>query len=107
MRHLGALEAEKNSLKSRNLRVHHGGMKTFLPWFPTVRVAFTVSLLALAAAATPARAAAGVPQPKQYAALLAKARAGTLEVIHGEPATTPKLFALKARAKGLSTSENF
>src|SRR5436853_1757599 len=83
------------------------GMKTFLPWFPTVRVAFTVSLLALAAAATPARAAAGVPQPKQYAALLAKARAGTLEVIHGEPATTPKLFALKARAKGPSTSENF
>jgi hypothetical protein len=82
-------------------------MKKFLPSSFTVRTGFTVSLVALVAAATPPRAAAGVPQPKQYAALLAKARAGTLEVIHGEPATTPKLFALKARAHGPSTSENF
>jgi hypothetical protein len=35
------------------------------------------------------------------------ARAGTLRVIHGEVATTPKLFALKAGPRGASTSEIF
>jgi len=82
-------------------------MKTFLPCLHSVRIAFTVFLIGLAAGATSARAATGIPQPKRYAALLVKARLGTLEVIYGEVATTPKLFALKAGPRGPSTPEIF
>jgi hypothetical protein len=82
-------------------------MKTFLPLRLTFRILIGFLASMSVALAAPQHPAPGIPQPKQYAALLAKARAGTLEVIHGEAATTPKLFALKARAHGPSTSENF
>ena len=96
-----------SGLKRRHLREHYERMKTFLPLSQTVRIAFTVFLSGLAACPTPARAAGGIPQPNKYAALLAKARAGTLLVIHGEVAEARPLFAPRAGPRGSSTSEIF
>jgi hypothetical protein len=46
--------------------------------------------------ATAARGADGVPQPERYAALLAKARAGTLRVNRGEPPPNAGFFLFRA-----------
>jgi len=67
-------------------------MKTFPPLFHVARGASTVLLMIFAFSPAPARGARGVPQPKVYAALLAKARAGTLQINPGEPVAKRFLF---------------
>jgi hypothetical protein len=50
---------------------------------PPVRTAVIAAIFCVTLATAKARE--NIPQPKQYAALLAKARAGTLRINHGEP----------------------
>jgi hypothetical protein len=82
-------------------------MKTFLPFPPALRIAIASLLVAPVVFAAPKHRDAGTPLPKEYAALLAQARAGTLQVIHGEAATPPKLFALKAGPHAAATPDIF
>lgn len=70
-------------------------MKTFLPFSLAARITTAVLLGASVALAAPERPAAGVPQPQRYAALLAKARAGTLRINRGEPPEAPRFFMLR------------
>ena len=60
-------------------------MKSSPSLLHAVRIVFAVSLIAFVSGPSSARAAGGVPQPDVYAALLAKARAGTLRINRGEP----------------------
>ena len=71
----------------------------FLLGCTAVRVAIAVSMLPLIAVGAPQHRDRGVPQPQRYAALLAKARAGTLRINHGEAPEAPHFF-LFARAAG-------
>jgi hypothetical protein len=72
-------------------------MKTFPRWFRTARILFTTGIIALACAALPsAGGAGGVPQPDKYAALIAKARAGTLQVNQGDAPPKPEFFLFRA-----------
>lgn len=73
-------------------------MKTFLPLSSAVCVAIFLAAPTLLAA--PKNKTEGVPQPQRYAALLAKARAGTLRVNHGEPPERPRFFLFRARPEG-------
>lgn len=74
-------------------------MKTFPLLLHAARSAFTISMIALAFSPVPARGARGVPQPRVYAALLAKARAGTLQINRGEPAGARRFFLFRGPAK--------
>ncbi|MEY2562246.1 MAG: hypothetical protein QOH88_439 [Verrucomicrobiota bacterium] len=69
-------------------------------------IPFTCILFLIALALTTPCVTAGVPQPKLYAALLAKARAGTLRVVPGE-APAPRPLAMAAGKRAGSGSEIF
>jgi hypothetical protein len=71
-------------MKSSSLRLH------------AARIAFTVALIALVSGPPSARGAGGVPQPEVYAALLAKARAGTLQINRGEKMESARFFLFRA-----------
>jgi hypothetical protein len=71
-------------------------MKTFLPFPPALCIAIASLIVAPVVFAAPKHTDAGTPLPKEYAALLAQARAGTLQVIHGEAATPAKPSAVGA-----------
>jgi hypothetical protein len=73
--------------------------------FPLVRWAASATLVAVIAA--PADAKDGIPQPQRYAALLAKARAGTLRINHGEAPERPHFFLFRATPVKGPASEMF
>jgi hypothetical protein len=71
-------------------------MKTFLPFPALVRL--VAGLLIIAPVSLVARERAGTPLPQRYAALLAKARAGTLRINHGEAPERPQFFLFRGPA---------
>ncbi|MEY2489815.1 MAG: hypothetical protein QOC70_1757 [Verrucomicrobiota bacterium] len=75
----------------------------FPPLRYAARIAFTIVLISLAFGSSSARGAGGVPQPKRYAALLAKARAGTLQINRGEPVEGARFFLFRPFAKATPT----
>lgn len=79
-------------------------MKTFPCLLHAARVSFTLVLIALIFGTAPARGARGVPQPEVYAKLLAKARAGTLQVNRGEAAPAKGFFLFRPFAKAGPTA---
>jgi hypothetical protein len=81
-------------------------MKTFLPFPAALRVSIAFFVVTPAVFAAPQHRDAGTPLPKEYAALLARARAGTLQVIHGEAGPAP-LRALKAGPHATGTPDIF
>lgn len=70
-------------------------MKTLPRFRQTLRVAFALALTPLVWVPPSARATGGVPQPRVYAALLVKARNGTLQINYGDTAPKPKSFLLR------------
>jgi len=70
-------------------------MKALPRFRQALRVAFALALTPLVSVPPSARATEGVPQPKVYAALLVKARNGTLQINYGERAPEPKSFLLR------------
>jgi hypothetical protein len=73
-------------------------MKTFLPG-ASARFVVALLILPTIAAGAPNHSDRGIPQPQGYAALLAKARAGTLRINHAEAPERPQFFLFRA-AKG-------
>jgi hypothetical protein len=68
-------------------------MKMFLPLVRSALSAALLTAVAAMAAPTPKK---GIPQPQRYAALLAKAHAGTLRINHSEAPERPRFFLLRA-----------
>jgi hypothetical protein len=96
----------QNSLKRKALVTHHGAMRSF-PFPPALCFTIASLLAASVVVAAPQHRDAGTPLPKEYAALLARARAGTLQVIHGEAGPTPTLLERKAAPHVAGTPDIF
>ena len=73
--------------------------RTFLPLF------FSATVCLVFARQAGAQRNEGIPQTQRYAALLAKARAGTLRINHGEPPVDTNLF--RTRGPAVANSEIF
>jgi hypothetical protein len=87
---LGA-DPSKASVPSRNSPGRFPAMKISFPLLRSTAIA-----LFLAATAAVSASKDGIPQPQRYAALLAKARAGTLRINHGEAPERPHFFLFRA-----------
>jgi len=75
--------------------------------FPLIRSAVSAALVTAVAAAAAPKPKHGIPQPERYAALLAKARAGTLRINWGEAPERPHFFLFRAAPAAGAGSEIF
>jgi hypothetical protein len=88
----------RKNLKHGHQNWHGGRMKVFPPALPAARIPFAAVVSCVTLCVLVERSQAGTPQPEVYAALLAKARAGTLKVNHGEAEpSAPKFLGFRAK----------